>query len=200
MGLFTFIVCFLILLLVIIVVGSIQQLSLWISTRKNNEFVVMIIPALVSLITFILTIIITYLLLKAFKINSLNTLYSMFMKWEYSFNDYIATILGYILCSVVYIILQALCLKLVNINYYKIRDFIKYKILKKEEIKTLAASEAEQEGKVSVDLTHNTLPVKRAKISFFHYIAASLFAFAISFFSIFGLIYIGIELGQRYIS
>jgi len=200
MGLFTFIVCFLILLLIIIIVGSIQQFALWVVTRRNNEFIVMIIPALLSLITFGITIAITYLALtKFFEINSLNILFSIFMKFEYNFNDYIAMLLGYISCAIVYVILQALCLKLVNINYYKIGDFIKYKILKKEETKTLAASENEQEGKVSIDLTHNTLPVKKAKISFFHYIATSLFTFAISFFSIFGLIYIGILLGEKYI-
>ncbi len=196
MGLFTFIVCFLILLLILIIAGSIQQFALFVTTRKTNEFIVMVIPAFVSLIAFILTLLITYLILKLFNINSLKTIYSMFMNWEYSFNQYISTILALVLCSIVYILLQALCLKLVNIDYSKIWNYIKYKILKKEEIKVLEPTEEE---KVSIDLTHNALPTLRRNISFFHYFAASLFSFTISLASIVGLIYLGIILGQKYI-
>lgn len=196
MGLFTFIVCFLILLLILIIVGSIEQLALFITTRKMNEFIVMIIPAFISLVTFILTMTITYLILNAFNINSINTIYSMFMKFEYSFNDYMATILAFVLFSVVYIILQALCLKLVNINYYKIGKFIKYKIFRNEEIKSLEPAEEE---KVSINLTHNELPAIKKEVSFFHYFAASLFAYTTSLASITGLIYVGILLGQKYI-
>ena len=201
MGLFTFIVCFLILLLIVIIIGSIQEFSLWVVTKKSNEFVVMIIPAIVSLAAFIITTISTYfILLKGFNINCLNIIYSMLLNWEYSFNDYISMLLGYIVCALIFIVLQAFCLKLSNINYSKIPYFIKHKILKKEEIKTLSASEeTQQEGKVSVDLTHNALPVKKIKISFLYYLSASLFTFAISFFSIFLLAYIGTILGEKYI-
>lgn len=197
MGLFTFIVCFLILLLIVIVVGTLQQLGLIITTRKCNEFVVMIIPALMSLLAFALTLLITNLILKAFNINSLNMIYSMFMNWEYSFSDYIATILACVIFSVAYIIIQAFCLKLVNINYYTIWKFIKHKIFKKEEIKTLEPTE--EEKKVSIDLMHVELPVIKPKTSFLHYFAASLFTYALSFSSITGLIYLGILLGKKYI-
>lgn len=199
MGLFTFIVCFLILLLILIVAGSIQQFALFVTTRKNNEFVVMIIPAFISLVTFILTLIITHLILNALSINSLNTMYSMFMNWEYNFSHYISIILALFICSVVYVFLQALCLKLVNINYNKIWSFIKHKILKKEETKTLESTEKAEEEKASIDLTHNKLPALKSKISFFYYFAASLFAYTISLASIIGLIYIGVLLGQKYI-
>lgn len=199
MGFFTFIICILILLLIVIMIGTIQEFTLWVVTRKSHEFVVMIIPALLSLISFGVTLFLTYFILNKFNINTANILFSILMNWEYSFNNFIGMLLGYIACAIVFAILQALCLKLVNINYKKIFDFVKYKILRKKEIKTLAPSEEEQKEKASIDLTHNLLPVVKAKTPFFHYISASLFSFAIAFSSIFGLIYIGILLGEKYI-
>ena len=50
MGLFTFIICLLILLLILIIIGTIQEFTLWVVTRKGHEFVVMLVPSLVSLI------------------------------------------------------------------------------------------------------------------------------------------------------
>ena len=160
---------------------------------------VMIIPTLISLLSFGITLSLTYFILEIFNINTGNILFSIFMNWEYKFDNFIVMLLGYIACSIIFIILQAFCLKLVNINYSKIFDFIKYKILRKKEVKTLAPSEEEQKEKVSIDLTHNLLPVVKTKTPFFHYISASLFSFAITFSSILGLIYLGIFLGEKYI-
>ena len=197
MGFFTFILCFLILLIVLIVIGSAQQLALLISTKKKNEFVVMLIPALCSLILFSFTIIITHILLNTFDINDLDIIYSIFMKWEYNFNNYIITIMAYIACVISFVLLQGMCLKLVNIDYKKISDFIKYKIFRKKEVKGLTAPEGD--GKVSIDLAGSNLPVMKAKISYFYYFTASLFTFALLFFSILLFIYIGILIGQKYI-
>lgn len=200
MGLFIFIICFLILLLILIIIGTVQEFTLWVVTRKGHEFVVMLIPSLVSLITFSITALLTYYILKLFDINIINILYSEIMNFEYSFNNFIGMILGLILFSVVYIILQALCLKLVNIDYIKICEFIKHKILKKEDIKGLGASAEVQDEKASIDLTHSSLPaIPTKKSPFFHYIAASLFSFSICVFSISLLIYIGMLIGEKYI-
>lgn len=200
MGLFTFIICLLILLLILIIIGTIQEFTLWVVTKKKHEFVIMLIPALVSLITFSITALLTNYILNLFDINIINIIYSEIMNFEYRFNSFIGMILGLLIFSIVYIILQALCLKLVNIDYKKIYEFIKYKILKKEEVKGLGSSSEEQNDKVSVDLTHNALPaLPFTKTPFFHYIAASLFSFSISIFSISLLIYIGIIIGEKYI-
>jgi len=122
------------------------------------------------------------------------------MNFEYNFNSFIGMILGLVIFSVVYIILQALCLRLVNIDYKKTYEFIKYKILKKGEIKGLGASAQEQSENVSVDLAHNALPAFPInKTPFFHYIAASLFSVSICLFSISLLIYIGMIIGEKYI-
>jgi len=200
MGLFTFIICLLILLLILIVIGTIQEFTLWTVTRKKHEFVVMLIPALVSLIAFSITICFTYYILTLFNIHIFDILYSKLMNWEYSFNNFIGMILSLVIFSVVYIILQALCLKLVNIDYKKIYHFIKHKIFRKEEIKGLGSSSEEQKEKASVDLTHNSLPaLPTKKTPFFHYFAASLFSFSICVFSISLLLYIGIIIGEKYI-
>lgn len=200
MGLFTFIICLLILLLILIIIGTIQEFTLWVVTRKGHEFIVMLVPSLVSLITFSITAFLTHYILTLFDINIINIIYSELMNFEYNFNSFIGMILGLVIFSVVYIILQALCLKLVNIDYKKVYEFIKYKILKKEEIKGLGTSAEEQNDKASVDLTHNALPaLPTLKTPFFHYIAASLFSFSLTFFSIFLLIYIGMMIGEKYI-
>jgi len=200
MGLFTFIICLLILLLLLIVIGTIQEFTLWVVTRKDHEFVVMLVPSLVSLITFGITALLTHYILKLFDINIINILYSEIMNFEYNFNSFIGMVLGLVLFSVVYIILQALCLKLVNIDYGKIYIFIKQKILKKEDIKGLGSSPEEQNEKASVDLTHNALPaLPTIETPFFHYIAASLFSVSICLFSISLLIYIGMIIGEKYI-
>ena len=198
MGLFTFIICLLILLLILIVIGTIQEFTLWVVTRKGHEFIVMLVPSLVSLITFSITALLTHYILTLFDINIINIIYSEIMNFEYNFNSFIGMILGLVIFSVLYIILQAFCLKLVNIDYKKIYDFIKYKVLKKDEIKGLSTSP--EEKKTSVDLTHNALPaLPTTKTPFFHYIAASLFSFSICVFSISLLIYIGMIIGEKYI-
>lgn len=200
MGLFTFIICLLILLLILIVIGTIHEFTLWVVTRKDHEFVVMLVPSLVSIITFCITAFLTYYILNLFDINIINILYSEIMNFEYKFNNFIGMILGLVIFSVVYIILQALCLKLVNIDYKKIYKFIKYNILKKEEIKGLGSSSDEKNENISVDLTHNALPaIPTNRTPFFHYIAASLFSFSICLFSISLLIYIGMIIGEKYI-
>lgn len=200
MGLFTFIIGLLVLLLILIIIGTIQEFTLWVVTRKSREFVIMMIPALISLIVFSIVMFLTYYILDLFNINTLNLVYSKIMNFEYSFHNTIYIIIGYSIAIIVFIILQALCLKLVNINYTKISDFIKYKILKKEDVKGLGSSTEDKDEKSSVNLTNNFLPaLPKKKTPFFHYIAASLFSFAIVFFSIFSLIYIGIMLGEKYI-
>lgn len=197
MGLFTFIICLLILLLLLIVIGTVQQFSLWVVTRKKYEFVVMIIPAFFSLLAFGVTTLLTCYILSLLNINIVNLLYSKLMNWEYSFNSFIGMILGLMLSSIIYILLQAFCLKLVNIDYKKIYEFIKYKILKKEQIKELSSSETANENDT---LTEDLLPaIPETKTSFFNYLAASLFTFALFFFSIFLLIYIGIIIGEKYV-
>ena len=200
MGLFTFIICLLVLLLILIIIGTIQEFTLWAVTRKSHEFVIMLIPALISLIIFNVTMFLTYYILDLFNINVINMVYSKIMKFEYSFHNTIYIIIGFCLAIIAFIILQALCLKLVNIDYTKISDFIKYKILKKKEIKGLGSSSEEVESKTSVNLTNNLLPaLPEQKTPFFHYLASSIFSFAIIFFSIFALIYAGIILGEKYI-
>ncbi len=200
MGFFTFIICLLILLLILIIIGTIQEFTLWVVTRKKHEFVIMIIPALVSLLTFLISIFLTYYILNLFNVNCFEILYSKFMNFEYSFNNFISMILGFVICSIIFIILQALCLKLVNIDYKKIYEFVKYKIFRRKELKELGASSMEETTENSVNLTHNALPaIMSKKTPFFHYIASSLFAFAISFASISGLFYLGIFLGEKYI-
>lgn len=200
MGLFSFIICLLILLLILITIGTIQEFTLWVVTRKKHEFVVMLVPSLVSLITFSITVFLTHYILTLFNINIINILYSEIMNFEYNFNSFIGMILGLVIFSVVYIILQAFCLKLVNIDYNKIYDFIKYKIFKKDEIKGLGASAEKQNDKACIDLTHNALPtLPTTQTPFFHYIAASLFSFSICVFSTSLLIYIGMVIGEKYI-
>lgn len=201
MGLFTFIICMLILLLILIVIGTIQEFTLWIVTRKGHEFVIMIIPSLVSLVTFSITALLTHCILKLFNIDIVNILYSEIMNFEYNFNSFIGMILGLFISCIIYIVLQALCLKLVNIDYEKIYRFIKHKIFKKDEIKGLGTSaEIQTTDKTAVNLTHNLLPaLPEKRIPFFHYIAASLFSFSICIFSISLLIYIGMIIGEKYI-
>lgn len=200
MGLFTFIICLLILLLILIIIGTIQEFTLWVVTRKGHEFVIMLIPSLFSLITFSITAFLTHYILTLFDINIINILYSEIMNFEYKFNSFVGMILGLIIFSVVYTILQAFCLKLVNIDFKKIYEFIKYKVLKKEEVKGLGSSSEEENARASVDLTHNSLPaLPKQKTPFFHYFAASLFSFSICVFSISLLIYIGMIIGEKYI-
>lgn len=200
MGVFTFILCFLILLLILIVIGTIQEFTLWIVTRKGHEFVVMIVPSFISIITFGITAFLTHYILTLFDINIITIIYSEIMNFEYNFNSFIGMILALIIFSITYVILQALCLKLVNIDYNKICEFIKYKILKKEKIKSLGTSPQEQTENVSIDLTHNVLPaLPTTKTPFFHYIAASLFSFSICLFSMSLLFYVGMIIGEKYI-
>ena len=202
MGFFTFILCFLILMLVIIIVGSVEQFALYVVIKKKIEFVTIIVPSLLSIIVFTFLVIITNAVLSIFNIHTINALYSIFMKFDYSFNHIITIVISYFICFIVFVLLQALCLKLININYKKIGDFIKYKIFKKEEIKSLSASENEEsiEGKVSINLTNYDLPVKKEeKISYFYYVATSLLTFSIFFFSIICLTFIGILFGKSYI-
>ena len=199
MGFFSFMLFFLILLLLIIIIGSIQQFTIWAVTKKMHEFIVMIIPALLSIVSFLIIITITYLTLNLFDINSIKIVYSIFMKWDYSFNNYIYMIIGYIIGTILFILLQALCLKLVYINYKKIYDFIRIKIFKKEEIKALDCSEEDLKGKVSINLSRSiAVPIKN-KLAFFQAFSASLFTFSICFFSILLLIYIGTLIGKHYI-
>lgn len=192
MGIFSFIIFLLISLIILIIIGSVQSFALWCVTKKNNEFIIMIVPAILSIICFCTIIVGTFLLLKLFDIDAIKTIYSMIMKWEYSFNNYIYIILSYIISIIIFILIQAFCFKLTNVNYKKIYSFIIKKVLKKDDTKALVAAE---------NIENNSLiPVpKKDKTNFFYYFAASLFSFAICFFSTLLLMYIGSLIGSNYI-
>lgn len=202
MGVFLFIVILLIVLLILIIIGSIQNLALWCTTRQNHEFVYMLVPALLSSLLFAVTIIITYFGLKLFNIDTLAVIYSMIMKFQYNFNNYMTIIISYIISAFLFIVLQSLCLKLSNINYGKIYNCIKSKIksLKKEKEKKLES--ANDKTNITNEEEHTTLPVaieESKNISFFYAFSASLFTFAICFFSSLLLFYIGTLIGKSYI-
>ena len=193
MGIFSFIMFLLIALLILIIIGSIQEFALWCVTKRSHEFVVMIVPAMLSVILFAITTLGTYFLLRLFNIYTLNVLYSMIMKWEYSFNSYVYIIISYILCFILFICLQAFCLNLSNIDYTKIYNFIKNKISKKEEIKQLNATQDNQIQNALIEIPN------KPKTSFFYTFSASLFTFSICFFSTLLLMYIGTLIGGNYI-
>lgn len=206
MGTFLFIVFLLITLLVIIIIGSIQNLSVYCVTKQKHEFVYMVLPALLSLIVFLFITIATYFTLNLFNIDTLNLIFSMIMKFEYSFNNYIIMIISYIVSILLFVVIQAFCLKLSNIQYDKIYNYIKRKIklIKKE--KNTNPKDNENEIKIN-ELEENNenisnLPatVKEVKqIPFFYTFSASLFTFAICFFSSLLLFYIGTLIGKSYI-
>ena len=193
MGFFSFIMFLLIALLVLIIIGSVQEFALWCVTKRSHEFVTMIIPAMLSVILFATTTLGTYFVLRLFNINAVNVIYSMIMKWEYSFNSYIYIIISYILCFILFIILQAFCLNLSNIDYKKIYNFFKTKLFKKEEVKSLNVAENEQTQTSLIEIPN------KPKIGFFYAFSASLFTFSICFFSTLLLIYVGTLIGGNYI-
>ena len=193
MGFFSFIVFLLIALLVLIIIGSVQEFALWCVTKRSHEFVTMIIPAMLSVILFATTTLGTYFVLRLFNINAVNVIYSMIMKWDYSFNSYIYIIISYILCFILFIILQAFCLNLSNIDYKKIYNFFKTKLFKKEEVKSLNAAENEQTQTSLIEIPN------KPKIGFFYSFSASLFTFSICFFSTLLLMYVGTLIGGNYI-
>lgn len=193
MGFFSFIMFLLIALLVLIIIGSVQEFALWCVTKRSHEFVTMIIPAMLSVILFATTTIGTYFVLRLFNINAVNVIYSMIMKWEYSFNSYIYIIISYILCFILFIILQAFCLNLSNIDYKKIYNFFKTKLFEKENVKSLNVAENEQTQTSLIEIPN------KPKIGFFYSFSASLFTFSICFFSTLLLIYVGTLIGGNYI-
>ena len=193
MGFFSFILFLLIALLVLIIIGSVQEFALWCVTKKSHEFIVMIIPAMLSVILFAATTVGTYFVLRLFNINAINIIYSMIMKWEYSFNSYIYIIISYILCFILFILLQAFCLNLSNIDYKKIYNFFKTKLFKKENVRSLNTAKNEQTETSLIEIPNNP------KIGFFYTFSASLFAFSICFFSTLLLMYIGTLIGGSYI-
>lgn len=193
MGFFSFIVFLLIALLVLIIIGSVQEFALWCVTKRSHEFVTMIIPAMLSVILFATTTLGTYFVLRLFNINAVNVIYSMIMKWDYSFNSYIYIIISYILCFILFIILQAFCLNLSNIDYKKIYNFFKTKLFKKEGVKSLNVAENEQTQTSLIEIPN------KPKIGFFYSFSASLFTFSICFFSTLLLMYVGTLIGGNYI-
>lgn len=188
MGVFSFIIFLLIALLIIIIVGSVQNFCLWCVTKENNEFVVMILPALLSILLLCGLVVGTFYVLKLFDIDAIKIICSMIMNWEYNFNSYIYIIIAYILCSILFVILQAFCLKLVNLDYKKIFSFM----CKKEKPKLLNGDNTQDTSLIPIP-KHDTT-------SFFSLFAASIFSFAICFFSSFLLLYIGTLIGTNYIS
>lgn len=196
MGVFLFIFLLLLLLLIFIIIGSVQDFTLWCTTKQKHETIFMLIPALLSFILFVIITIITYFTLRLFDIDTLNILYSVLMKFEYSLNDYIFMIISYILAILLFVFLQAFCIKLSNIDYSKMYNCIKNKI-KKYIVKNKESTKELNSNENVTNLPANT-NVKES-ISFFYAFSASLFAFAICFFSALLLFYIGTLIGQNYI-
>lgn len=209
MGTFLLIVFLLITLLILIVIGSVQDLTLWCTTKQKHEFVIMILPALLSLISLIVIIVTTYLVLDVFNINTLNLIFTMIMKFNYNPHNYIIMVSTYIFSLILFICLQALCLKLININYRKIYNYIKDKIKSINKNNSKKHKKLEETDKTitkSINTEHtengSNLPTvleEKQKLPFFYAFSASLFAFAICFFSSLLLFYIGTLIGKSYI-
>ncbi len=218
MGFILFVFALLIVLLLLVIIGSVQQASIFVVSGKKIEFVNMLLPAFLSAFSFTLILFIADLILNKLNINAFDFIYYNIMNWEYTFNNTLFVFITIFISFIVFIILQAYFLKLVMLNYKKIwkksYEFFITKILKKDIPKTLAPSSQEvndnkledstQQDKASIDLS-KVIPSdtqnidKEYKLSFFHTLSASLFSFSLVFFTILLCIFIGIKFGNKFI-
>lgn len=218
MGFILFVFALLIVLLLLVIIGSVQQASIFVVSGKKIEFVNMLLPAFLSAFSFTLILFIADLILNKLNINAFDFIYYNIMNWEYTFNNTLFVFITIFISFIVFIILQAYFLKLVMLNYKKIwkksYEFFITKILKKDIPKTLAPScqevndnkleDSTQQDKASIDLS-KVIPSdtqnidKEYKLSFFHTLSASLFSFSLVFFTILLCIFIGIKFGNKFI-
>ena len=190
--LFSFFV--LLLLILIILVGSFEQLAINIVSKKKVEFVAIMLPALFTIISFIAVYFLAYIILNILNINTLNILFSLFMKWDYEPVNVVYISITLVIATLLFILLQAFCLKLINIDYIKIWKGISSKLPKKQNEPLSLGGKTLQQGAVSVDLVKYS---KYEKISFFNASVASLFSFSIIFFLTILLFFIGKYIGGR---
>ena len=189
----------LILLLILIFIGSIDQFSIQIVTKKKIEFVVVLLPAMLSLISLTALTAITSYILKLFNIKTIYTLVSIFLKWDFDIMKLTYLAIAYTISTLIFLILQAYCIKLINIDYKKIWDRIR-KVFKVKENCGVAILNGNTlttpPSEVSINLVHYS---KYEKISFVNSLLASLFSFSLIFFLFILFLVVGAYIGGRII-
>ncbi|MDD2627479.1 MAG: hypothetical protein PHR25_01385 [Clostridia bacterium] len=219
MGFILFMFVLLILLLLLVTIGSVQQASIFIVSGKKIEFVNMLLPSLLSILSFTFILFVANFILNKLKINAFDFIYYNIMNWEYTFNNTLLVFITIFVSFIVFILLQAYILKLVTLDYKKIWEktykFFITKVFKKTIKKTLTASsdeisnnehsEPSEKEKVSIDLS-KIIPSENQNINnekqllFFHILSASLFSFSLVFFAILFFMFIGIRFGNKFIA
>lgn len=182
-----FILILLFSLLFIVVKSSVLNLGFLFISKEKVSTEKLVFPVLLSLILFVGLISLATLILSRFGLSLFIVLSRMALKLNYSLRDLGYIILAYIFSIIAYLIIQGFILKLINIPYYRL-----YKKLKN------ILSKKYRNEKPPVDIVKELTELKEEKVplSYFQYFVIGLFAFAIIFFCITTLEFIGVNIGE----
>lgn len=199
MGVFIFILLTLLLSILIIIIGSTLQFSVIICTGKKVEFEQIILPSLLSLISFFGIIFSTHIVLINFNINIISLIYSFLLNIDFTFNNLIYGSFAYLGAFLIFTIIQSVYVKLIYFDYSKIFRKLKENILSlfgKERIKELISSDdINNKDFETINMTRS----KISSISFLNSYLVSLLSSAFIFFLCFLFIFLGAIIGNKII-
>lgn len=180
-----FILILLFLLLFIVIKSSVLNLGFWFLTKGKISTEKLLLPVLLSFVILAGLLMITTLILSQNGLSILKAITKIALRIKYSMRSLGYIIMSYVLCITTYMFIQGFILKLVNLPYYMMYNKIKYKLSKKND---------NNPEEIMAELT--MLEESMSPLSYFQYYAICILAFAIIFFCVIILGYIGFSTGE----
>lgn len=184
---------FLVFLVLLILKGSILQTGIRIFARKKYSFYFMIIPTFLSILTNMILLFVSYIILTKNDVNVLEIIFQYIFNSISDFKQILYIIIALIASEVIFLIIQAFILKLVNFDIYKSIKSIFVKNSNEND------KNANQEDDLFDEDLDDSEICTTNKLSFVNGLLAGVFCFAIMFFLTVILLYIGTLIGPKFI-
>lgn len=188
MWIFLLILSILVLSIILIIVGSIIEISIFICTKEKIEFIQTLLPGFLSVISFSIIFYFTSTLLSIFNINIVQLLYMFLLKIDFNFSALVYATFTYLIAFILFTIVQAFYIKLVYIDYAN--------IFKKSKPKKLSRSE-NIDHTIVISYENSLCEIKTNNISFLNSYSVSILSSTIIFFIFILFIFLGTVIGDR---
>ena len=194
------IAAFVVFLVLLVLKGSILQTGIRIFTKKRYDFSFMIMPTLLSILTNMILLFISYVILTNNNIDILELTIQYLFDSVTDFKQILYIIIAVVASELVFLIIQTFILKLVDFDVYK---SIKKLFVKNADSNNIESTE-EIIGTVSndtfLDDENKMAEDTPSKLSFVNGLLSGVFCFSIMFFLTIILLYIGTLIGTKFIA
>ena len=191
---------FIVFLVLLILKGSILQTWIRIFAKKKYSFYFMILPTFLSILTNMILLFISYIVLTKNNIDILELALQYLFNSVSDFKQILYIIIAAISSEVLFLIIQAFILKLINFDLYKSIKNIFVKGNKSDNTDATDDIISISEDDMFSDDAENISEDTPSKLSFINGLLAGIFCFSIMFFLTVILLYMGSLIGSKFIA